>query len=102
LKELRGAQALAVLEHRTGTVWLARDDNRPLYVCRLRDDRRYVFASTLPILVRSVEERLGKASHWISDMIPLAPGYVHTLTPDLRFVVRSTKPTFTEFEESLE
>jgi glucosamine 6-phosphate synthetase-like amidotransferase/phosphosugar isomerase protein len=102
LKELRGAQALAVMEHRTGAVWLARDDNRPLFVCRLRDQRRYIFASTLPILARSVEWRLGKTSHWVGDIFPIAPGFVHKLTADPRIMVCSLKPTLAGRETELD
>lgn len=96
LRELQGAQALAVLEHRTGTVWLTRDDNRPLFICRLQDQRRLIFASTLPIMVRAVERRLGKAADWIADAFPLASGYVHKVTREGRIAVVPAAPTTLE------
>lgn len=84
LSELRGAQALAVLDHRTGTTFLCRDDNRPLWVCRLKDRRRVLYASTPAIIARAVEKRLGRFGDWVADCHPLAPGYVYALTADLR------------------
>lgn len=84
LEELRGAQALAVLDHRTGIVFLCRDSNRPLWVCRLKDKRRVLFASTPSILARAIEKRLGKLNDWVFELTPLAAGYVFALTHDLR------------------
>jgi glucosamine 6-phosphate synthetase-like amidotransferase/phosphosugar isomerase protein len=84
LSELRGSMAIAAVEHRTGTVWLARDYQRPLWVARLRDRRRMVFASTPQIIQRAVEKRLGKFGDWVIELHPLTPGYVYALTPDAR------------------
>lgn len=84
LTELRGAQALAVLDHRTGTTYLSRDGNRPLWLCRLTDNRRVLYASTPQIIVRAVEQRLGHFDDWVADIHPLATGFVYALTPDLR------------------
>ena len=61
-RNFAGAQALAVLDHRTGTTYLCRDDNRPLWVCRLRDRRRVIYASTPKIIARAVETRLSGRS----------------------------------------
>jgi glucosamine 6-phosphate synthetase-like amidotransferase/phosphosugar isomerase protein len=92
MMELRGAQALAVLDHRTGTTYLCRDDNRPLWVCRLRDQRRVVYASTPSIIARAVEKRLGRFGDWMGDCHPLAPGYVYALTSDLRLFTVFSSP----------
>jgi glutamine phosphoribosylpyrophosphate amidotransferase len=97
LAELRGAQALAVLDHRTGTTYLCRDDNRPLWVCRLRDRRRVIYASTPSIISRAVETRLGRFGDWVGDIHPLAPGFVYALTSDLRlFIVFSSRAKLEE------
>jgi glucosamine 6-phosphate synthetase-like amidotransferase/phosphosugar isomerase protein len=101
LAELRGAQALAVLDHRTGTTFLCRDDNRPLWVCRLRDRRRVLYASTPAIIARAVEKRLGRFGDWVADCHPLAPGYVYALTADLRlFTVYSSPERLARRERS--
>ena len=84
LEELRGAQALVVLDHRTATVFLCRDSNRPLWICRLRDKRRVLFASTPSIIARAIEKRLGKLNDWVFELTPLAAGYVYAVTRDLR------------------
>jgi glucosamine 6-phosphate synthetase-like amidotransferase/phosphosugar isomerase protein len=97
LAELRGAQALAVLDHRAGTTYLCRDDNRPLWVCRLRDRRRVVYASTPNIISRAIEKRLGRFGDWVGDCHPLAPGFVYALTSDLRlFTVFSARARLEE------
>jgi glucosamine 6-phosphate synthetase-like amidotransferase/phosphosugar isomerase protein len=91
LAELRGAQALAVLDHRTGTTYLCRDEGRPLWICRLRDRRRVIYGSTPNIIARAVEHRLGRFGDWVGDCHPLAPGFVYALTTELRlFTVFST------------
>jgi len=100
LGELRGSMAIAAVEHRTGTVWLARDYQRPLWVARLRDKRRMVFASTPQIIQRAVENRLGKFADWVIELHPLAPGYVYCLTPDARlFSVFSSAARIEEVAE---
>lgn len=81
LSELRGSMAVAAIEHGTGQVWLARDYQRPLWVARLRDRRRTVFASTPQIIERAIESTLGAFGDWITDLHPLAPGYVYRCSP---------------------
>ncbi len=97
LVELKGSMALAAVEHRTGTVWLARDIHRPLWIARLRDGRRTVFASTPQIIERAVETRPGRFGDWVTDLFPLAPGHVYCLTPEGRlFAAYSTAARFDE------
>jgi glutamine phosphoribosylpyrophosphate amidotransferase len=93
LSDLRGSMAVALIEHRTGTVWLARDANRPLWIARLHDRRRTVFASTPQIIQRAVERRLGRFGDWVDEMFPLATGHVHRLTMDGRLMAAFTLPT---------
>jgi glucosamine 6-phosphate synthetase-like amidotransferase/phosphosugar isomerase protein len=92
LTDLKGAQALAVLDYRTGTIWLARDDNRPLWIARLKDGRRTLIASTAEILCRGVEASLGSATDWLESIHPLAPYFVHGLTPSGRLIAPYTTP----------
>jgi glucosamine 6-phosphate synthetase-like amidotransferase/phosphosugar isomerase protein len=92
LTDLNGAQALVVLDTRTGTLWLARDDNRPLWVARLKDDRRTIVASTAEIVCRAVERTLGPASERLASIHPLAAYYVHGLTTDGRLIAPFTSP----------
>lgn len=82
LTEIKGSMALAVQDQKTGTVWFVRDSQRPLWICRLADRRRIIFASTPEIIERAVEKTLGKLSDSIHSLHPLASGYVHALTPD--------------------
>jgi len=92
LTDLKGAQAIAVLDYRTGTIWLARDDNRPLWIARLKDHRRIVIASTAAIICQAVERTLGSASEWLDSIHPLAGYYVHGLTTTGRLIAPFTSP----------
>jgi glucosamine 6-phosphate synthetase-like amidotransferase/phosphosugar isomerase protein len=92
MTELRGAQALAVLDHRTGTTYLSRDGNRPLWFGRLTDNRRVLYASTPQIIARAVEKRFGHFDDWVADVHPLATGYVYALTSDLRLHAVYSEP----------
>jgi glucosamine 6-phosphate synthetase-like amidotransferase/phosphosugar isomerase protein len=100
LTELRGSAAIACVDHRSGTVYLARDVQRPLWVARLRDKRRMVFASSPHILCRAIEKRLGKFSDWVIELHPLAPGYVYCLTTDARLFTVFTAASRLEEEAS--
>jgi glucosamine 6-phosphate synthetase-like amidotransferase/phosphosugar isomerase protein len=86
LREVRGSMAVAVLDSRTSVVYLANNGGRPLWVCRLRNERRTFFASTAGILLTALERVLGRGRDWIGCMYPIAPGYVYALRPDGRFV----------------
>jgi len=98
LTDLKGSMALAAVEHRTGTVWLARDYHRPLWIARLRDGRRTVFASTPQIIQRAIETGLGKFGVWVTDIFPLAPGHVYCLTPQGQLFAAFT--TAARFDDS--
>jgi glucosamine 6-phosphate synthetase-like amidotransferase/phosphosugar isomerase protein len=92
LREVRGSMAVAALDARRGVVYLATNGGRPLWVCRLRDGRRTFFASTASILLAALEKVLGRDRGWLGSMHPVAPGYVHALTPDGRLVALTTQP----------
>jgi glutamine phosphoribosylpyrophosphate amidotransferase len=86
LRELKGSMAFAVLDFSTGTVWLARDGQRSLWIARLKDGKRVVFGSTAEIISQAVKRCLGKPGEWIESIYPLAAHYVHSLTPEGRLV----------------
>lgn len=82
LRESLGSMAVAVLDVREGRVYLARNDARPLWLCRLRD-RRWFFASTDGLLARSLVVVLGQ--RWersVDVMMPLSAGVVVSLSTD--------------------
>jgi glucosamine 6-phosphate synthetase-like amidotransferase/phosphosugar isomerase protein len=93
LSHLKGSQALAVVDSRTGAVWCCTDGNRPLWVARLADRRRMVIASTADIVLRAAEEVLGDCRKSVESLIPVAPGYVHCLTVDGRVYTPYTRMT---------
>ena len=86
LSELRGSMALAAVDHSTGTIWLARDHNRPLWIARLKDRRRIVVASTAEIIVRAIRKTMGSIGDEVDSIQPIAANYVHAITPDGRIL----------------
>lgn len=82
LKECHGSMAIAVLEPNKGMVHLARNSRRPLWLARLKKDRRWWFASTAAILVEGLVQALGeKRFADLDQLFPLADNVVHTLMP---------------------
>lgn len=69
-RELKGSMAIAVLEGSTGTVWLSRNEGRPLWLGRLRNDRRWFFASTDQILRDAIEDAMPEAQFDFCAPIP--------------------------------
>jgi glucosamine 6-phosphate synthetase-like amidotransferase/phosphosugar isomerase protein len=59
LREVQGSMAVAVYDRQREVVWLARNAGRPLWLARLRDDRRTFFASTADILIDAFRGVLG-------------------------------------------
>jgi glucosamine--fructose-6-phosphate aminotransferase (isomerizing) len=92
LREVRGSMAVAVMDSQRGVVYLAANGRRPLWVCRLRDERRAFFASTAAILLAAMDKVLGRRRDWIGWMLPLSPGHVHALTTDGRLIAVTTQP----------
>ena len=77
-----GSMAVALLDTKTETVWLCRDSDRPLWLCRLKGQRPWFFASTAEILMTALEQTYGRnAGHRIETIIPLASGQPHAVTP---------------------
>jgi len=90
LRQIKGSMALAVLDHRTSTIWAARCNERPLWVCRLRGGRRTILCSTPKIICDAVQRRLGSFADRVESIYPLAAGYVHGLTTDGRLIAPYT------------
>jgi len=81
LRRVKGSAAVAVFDgKRDGTLYLARTD-RPLWLARLRNDRRWFFSSTREILLAAFKEVLGEdAISGLETLLPVAAGHVHVLT----------------------
>lgn len=83
LSEAKGSMAVALYDRPSGSVWLARNGGRPLWLLRLKRDRRWFFASTDSILLRAMKESLGSSS--LKRVAYLAPIPAHVpleLRPD--------------------
>ena len=77
-----GSMAVALLDTKHRTVWICRDSERPLWLCRLKGQRPWYFASTAEILMTAIEHTYGRdAGRRIEIIMPLASGQPHALTP---------------------
>jgi glucosamine 6-phosphate synthetase-like amidotransferase/phosphosugar isomerase protein len=85
LRECRGSTAVALMDTSEGSLWLAHNTGRPLWVAKLRNDRRWWFASTGAILLDAFAAVLGKGNVRVELMVPLAEGIVHLLHPSGSF-----------------
>jgi len=82
LRRVRGTMAIALLDQRQHLVWLARRD-RPLWLCRLRNDRRWWFGSTAEILLEALSAVMGKkVDGQLEYLAPIAEMTPLALTPD--------------------
>lgn len=81
LREEPGAIGLFDARHKT--LYLGRSAGRPLWFCRLRQDRRVLIASTAAIILSALKSALGDAAADRIEMLaPLAPYFVYALTAD--------------------
>lgn len=78
LHRIKGTMAIAMLDEKNQLVWLARRD-RPLWLCRLRNDRRWWFASTEKILIAAMRNVMGESIDY--RVVYLAP--IPEMTPML-------------------
>lgn len=79
----RGSMAVAVYDGQSDVTYLARNEGRPLWLARLRGDRRWFYASTRDILTSAFRSVLGRrAPQGLDLLLPLAAGQVHVLTSD--------------------
>jgi glucosamine 6-phosphate synthetase-like amidotransferase/phosphosugar isomerase protein len=81
LGKVTGSMSIAVFDYERECLWLARNSGRPLWIAKLKGDRRYWIASTRRILLAAFETVLGQQS--VTDfeiLIPMATGSVHVLS----------------------
>lgn len=79
LRERPGAIALYDAHH--GVIYLGRDESRPLWVMRMRGERRWFFASTSEILIESLKTAWGEESlTQIEILMPIPAMTILTLT----------------------
>ncbi len=72
---LESPGAIVVFDKQRNVCWLVRDDSRPLWVGRMKNDRRLFFASTSGILIEGIQNAL-KSDVPFELLMPLAPNYV--------------------------
>lgn len=84
LRLLKGSMAIAVYDEATGSVWLAHNGGRPLWLARMRKDHRWFFASTQKILLDGIGSVVRKPSFDV--FVPVPEGTPLVLTPDGRMI----------------
>src|SRR5262249_36590533 len=67
--------AIVVFDESRDVCWLAHDDSRPLWVARMKNDRRLFIGSTSGILIDGIQTALGTAASF-DILMPLASNYV--------------------------
>ena len=67
--------AIVIYDEHRDVCWLAHDDSRPLWVGRMRNDRRIWFASTSGILIDGIQNALQTAVSW-EMLMPLAANHI--------------------------
>ena len=79
----RGSMAVAVYDRRRHVVWLARNEGRPLAVCKLRGGSGWFVASTPELMMSGLRRAVGSdAYRHVEVLLPLAPGSVFGLWTD--------------------
>lgn len=71
--------AIVVYDEHRDVCWLARDESRPLWVGRMKHDRRIWFASTSGILLDGIQNALQTSVAW-EMLLPLAPNHIFCAT----------------------
>lgn len=67
--------AMAVYDEKYDVIWLAHDESRPLWVCRMQGDRRLFIGSTSGILMEGIQNALQKSVAF-DFLMPLATDHV--------------------------
>lgn len=87
LRLVKGSMAIAVFDRATGFVWLTHNGGRSLWLARLRNDRRWFFASTGKILLEGIGGAISKPK--FEYFAPVPEGVPLVLTSDGRLMVDS-------------
>lgn len=83
LTEAQGSMAVAVYDRTSGSIWLARNSGRPLWLLRLKRERRWFFASTDGVLLRAMRESFGPSSlKRVEYLAPIPEHVPMELRPD--------------------
>ena len=83
LTEFRGSMAVVLYDARTRLLWMTTNGGRPLWVCRLRGERGWTFASTSAILHRALGRAFGAGfERRIEAQLPLSPNVIHALSAE--------------------
>jgi glucosamine 6-phosphate synthetase-like amidotransferase/phosphosugar isomerase protein len=84
LRVCEGSIAALMLDaRREGLLWVVRNNSSPLYLLRLRNDRRLFFASTRAIMLKAFSRVLREGwEQRIDLLIPVASGTVHAVVPE--------------------
>lgn len=87
LRKIQGSMAAVVYDGQRNCLYMARDEDRPLWLLKLANDRRWWFASTREILLTAMEAVLGQGvMSMVETLFPLACGSVHVLTNSGRLI----------------
>jgi glucosamine 6-phosphate synthetase-like amidotransferase/phosphosugar isomerase protein len=77
LRRVEGSMAAVVYDSPRDALYMARDNDRPLWLLRMKDDRRWFFASTRAILLTAFNAVMGEdAIAKVETLMPLAAGHV--------------------------
>lgn len=71
-----GPGSIVVYDSREHCLWLGRDESRPLWICKIKNDHRLFFASTPGILIHGIQSVMTK-SVVFESILPLAPYFVY-------------------------
>lgn len=73
LQEVEGSLAVAVYDRATTLLWLARNGGRPLWLAKLKNDKRTFFASTGQIILDALKRIIGgSALPEVESLFPIA------------------------------
>ena len=83
LDQVSGSLAVALLDAKHRTIYLARNERSPLWLCRLRGDNRLFFASLPEFLGAALQRVLGdECAERVETLLPLPSGVVVALGED--------------------
>lgn len=83
LREVEGSMAVAVYDAKDDLVWIARNRGRPLWLARLRRDRRMFLASTSTILIDAFQAVRGNRVNGEFEMfMPMPEDTPLAISPD--------------------
>ena len=86
LGEVDGSMAVAVMDLADGSIWLMRNQNRPLWLAKLRGQRAWIYCSTDTIILKAIHDTGGDAGQVLETLIPIAENTPHQLCPSGRLL----------------